>query len=54
MGFKFELDLDDMGHIGVATDALHECFHGLFDDELVKLGAETIKVPRTDRAGVLD
>ena len=51
--FKCELDLDDMGHISVATDALHECLHGLFDDELVKLGAETFRVPRTNYAGVL-
>ena len=42
-----------MGHISVATDALHECLLDLFDDELVKLGAETIKVPRTNYAGVL-
>ena len=54
VGFKCELDLDDMGHIGVATDALHECLHDLFDAELVKLGADTIKVPRTNYAGVLN
>ena len=43
-----------MGHISVATDALHECLLDLFDDELVKLGAETIKVPRTNYADVLN
>ena len=53
MGFRCGLDLDDMGHIDVATDAMHECLLDLFDDELVKLGAENIKVPRTNYAGVL-
>ena len=54
VGFKCELDFDDMGHIGVATDALHECLHSLFDDELVKRGAETIKVTRTNYDDVLN
>ena len=53
VGFRCGLDLDDMGHIDVATDAMHECLKALFDNELVKLGAETIEVPRTNHAGVL-
>ena len=53
VGFRCGLDLDDMGHIDVATDAMHECLKKLFDDELTKLGAETITVPRTNHAGIL-
>lgn len=53
-GFDCGLTLDDMGQISVATDAMHDAMRPAFDLELMRLGANTITVPRVNHARAVE
>ena len=53
-GFDCGLTLDDMGQISVGTDAIHEAMKPAFDLVLMRMGAETVTVPRVNHAGTME
>ena len=46
VGFNFGLTLDDVGHISIGMDAIHECLLDLFSLVLMQSNIGTVKVPR--------
>ena len=45
-GFNCGLTLDDVGHISIGMDAIHECLLDLFSLVLMQANIGTVKVPR--------